>query len=589
MKIGLVPAFFSAPVQAELERRGHEVCVMSRQGDPLATAFGVGQLASWKPDMVFVDFCEPPIWEVVSCVEAPVICRGHGMDIYNAFGTAKITVAGQEMWGLQKLARMVIPVEHVRRVLLDQVQQAGLPDHCPIELGGFPGVDLDQFAFVERQWGNHRVASCVGALIPKKGLDLVVSCFPDVPENVCLRFIGSIPDAAWAPKQYQQCLIWSAGIVGLGERIGFMGEMPHDELPKAMADVHFIISASWDEGTHLAVAEAAATGAIPLVRHWPDAEYFWPEWSLWSTPREFVEKMTVLATASPDVLNDLSRQARAWVEAKFDNAKLVPAFCDLIEQTGGGPDWMAKFEALTQRVWKSRSETAKEDLVRISVKPGDRYCEVGPGLSETPRVALEAGAAYIALAEQNPLICQHWQDWFDSHTEGKRIVRLESDLTPHCATETRPTAQEADVLVHETHYPGVEPDGPFNVFCFFDSLQEMTAADRDTAIGHAAGQLASGGRLIATVPVGQGTAPPKLVRLMMERCGLEAVTLQPYAADTGFLIEGRRHGRPRSRNGAHLPEPTGTRSRATKRPVRQRRGAGGKRGATVGDSASAGA
>lgn len=46
--------------------------------------------------------------------------------------------------------------------------------------------------------------------------------------------------------------------------------VPHtDEVPEALTGIGFIVSASLRESFHLAVAEGAAAGAIPVVRDWP--------------------------------------------------------------------------------------------------------------------------------------------------------------------------------------------------------------------------------------------------------------------------------------------------------------------------------
>ncbi|MFZ2995318.1 glycosyltransferase [Sphingobium sp.] len=125
----------------------------------------------------------------------------------------------------------------------------------------YTGVDLDTFEIVDRAEAKQTldfsgpVVLCVGALIPRKGQDLLVRALTMLPD-VTLLFAGQ--------GQYRRALENLAQELGVERRIGFLGSVPHHKLPRifAAADVMALPSAS--EGLANAWVEALACGT-PIV------------------------------------------------------------------------------------------------------------------------------------------------------------------------------------------------------------------------------------------------------------------------------------------------------------------------------------
>lgn len=121
----------------------------------------------------------------------------------------------------------------------------------------YTGVDLDRFAPQDRAAAKARfhldgpVVLCVGNLITRKGQDLLIRALPDLP-RVTLLLAGHGPDRA----AYQRL----AEEIGVAERVGFLGAVPHEDLPAlyCAADVMALPSAS--EGLANAWVEALACG-----------------------------------------------------------------------------------------------------------------------------------------------------------------------------------------------------------------------------------------------------------------------------------------------------------------------------------------
>ncbi|MBP6030379.1 MAG: glycosyltransferase family 4 protein [Sphingobium sp.] len=121
----------------------------------------------------------------------------------------------------------------------------------------YTGVDLDRFAPQDRAAAKARyhlegpVVLCVGNLITRKGQDLLIRALSHLP-GVTLLLAGHGPDRPAYEKLATE--------LGVAERVGFLGAVPHEDLPAIYnaADVMALPSAS--EGLANAWVEALACG-----------------------------------------------------------------------------------------------------------------------------------------------------------------------------------------------------------------------------------------------------------------------------------------------------------------------------------------
>lgn len=133
------------------------------------------------------------------------------------------------------------------------------------------GVDADKFAPVPRQEArarfnlpqDARVLITVGGLVERKGFHRVIACLPELmqnhPELHYLVVGGPCPEG-----DMSQALKDQAEVLGLKERIHFLGSIPPAELkwPLSAADV-FVLSTR-NEGWANVILEAMACG-LPVV------------------------------------------------------------------------------------------------------------------------------------------------------------------------------------------------------------------------------------------------------------------------------------------------------------------------------------
>ena len=125
----------------------------------------------------------------------------------------------------------------------------------------YTGVDLDTFEITDRAAAkaaldfNGPVVLSVGALIPRKGQDLLVRALPQLPD-VTLLLAGQ--------GQYRRTLENLAQELGVERRIGFLGSVPHHKLPRIFAAADVMALPSESEGLANAWVESLACGT-PIV------------------------------------------------------------------------------------------------------------------------------------------------------------------------------------------------------------------------------------------------------------------------------------------------------------------------------------
>ncbi len=97
-----------------------------------------------------------------------------------------------------------------------------------------------------------------------------------------------------------------------------------DDVPDRLRDIGFILSCSLYEGTHEAVIEGMASGAIPVVRRWPGAAELYPNSLLFADAAEAAAQMRAAAALAPDARARLRRTVRREARRRFDAPAVLP-------------------------------------------------------------------------------------------------------------------------------------------------------------------------------------------------------------------------------------------------------------------------
>lgn len=183
----------------------------------------------------------------------PVSIKARGADIHHwgrAPGTARqVLRAGQ-------LADALLAVSAAMR---DDMAALGMPrERIRVH---HTGVDLDRFAPAERLAAKAALdvsgplIVSLGALIPRKGHDVVIAALARLPGAILL-VAGEGPERA--------ALILQAQALGVADRVRLLGSVPHGEMPALLAAADAMALASSSEGLANAWVEALACGT-PIV------------------------------------------------------------------------------------------------------------------------------------------------------------------------------------------------------------------------------------------------------------------------------------------------------------------------------------
>ncbi|MEC3912035.1 glycosyltransferase [Sphingobium sp. CR2-8] len=170
-------------------------------------------------------------------------------------------------WGTQRSTRkMVLNAAHgaggllaVSEAMRRSMARMGI-DADKIRVH-YTGVDLDTFETGDRDAAKAAldfsgpVLLCVGALIPRKGQDLLVRALPLLPD-VTLLLAGQ--------GAFRRTLENLAQELGVERRVGFLGSVPHHKLPRIYTAADVMALPSESEGLANAWVESLACGT-PIV------------------------------------------------------------------------------------------------------------------------------------------------------------------------------------------------------------------------------------------------------------------------------------------------------------------------------------
>lgn len=105
-------------------------------------------------------------------------------------------------------------------------------------------------------------------------------------------------------------------------------EPPGPDMARWYRRIGHIVSTSDAEGSHMSVAEAMASGAVPVIRPWPGADELYDRQWVYRSPDQAVA--AVLAGADADAWAARAQQAKAEVGRSHDPAAVVAAWADLL-------------------------------------------------------------------------------------------------------------------------------------------------------------------------------------------------------------------------------------------------------------------
>lgn len=187
-------------------------------------------------------------------LKLPVVITGRGTDLTLIPDAPR--AREQIKWAAHEASALVTVCEDLRRRLVD----LGAPEPRTLVLRN--GVDLRRFVVRDRQKARAAlgvggfVLLSVGSLIPRKGHDLTIEALTRAPD--CTLLI-----AGSGPQRVE--LETLARRLGVADRVRFLGEIAHDQLPDIYAAADVMVLASSREGWANVLLESMACGAPVLA------------------------------------------------------------------------------------------------------------------------------------------------------------------------------------------------------------------------------------------------------------------------------------------------------------------------------------
>jgi glycosyltransferase involved in cell wall biosynthesis len=112
-----------------------------------------------------------------------------------------------------------------------------------------------------------------------------------------------------------------------------------DDVDDWFRSVGFILSTSEHEGSHQAVAEGMASGAVPIIRNWPGSETLYPHRYIFASVDEACD--LVLAHAERTTLVETGEAMKRYARRHFDSAVILARYDAMLDEVLSAPARLA--------------------------------------------------------------------------------------------------------------------------------------------------------------------------------------------------------------------------------------------------------
>jgi glycosyltransferase involved in cell wall biosynthesis len=257
MKILLVSQMYPGPddpdlgafvqgIERALADRGHEIELAVTRGRGggkrrhLRLARDVRRTAKrFRPDVVYAHFLVPTGLSAVRFGGAPVVVTAHGRDVRNIGAYPGIAAATRYV--VRRSSSLIAVSDYLRRELETKIPEARRKTEvvdCGVDLDLFTGSDPVKGA------ANGPVFVCVGSLIERKNVVRLADAFATLDAGR-LVFVGDGPLRSKLEGR---------------PNVEVTGRVPHDEVPRYLAEATVLCQPSTIEPFGQALLEAMAAG-----------------------------------------------------------------------------------------------------------------------------------------------------------------------------------------------------------------------------------------------------------------------------------------------------------------------------------------
>jgi glycosyltransferase involved in cell wall biosynthesis len=284
---------FVAQVERALVERGNEVeraVLDTRSGGKLRyLTLARRTIAASRPDVVYAHFLVPSGLIAALAGRAPLVVTAHGRDVRNIGAIPGIAAATRLV--VKRASAVICVSDYLRRELETKLPEA----RGKVEVVS-SGVDRERFQIAPAPDGPPRFL-CVGALDERKNVVRLADAFARLPEGT-LTFAGEGPARAQLEGR---------------PNVRLVGRVPHDEVPRLLAESHVLAQPSLVEPLGQALLEAMACGrSVVATRIGGPPEFVPPEAGVLVDPLDVDELARGLAAAAAlPCPNEAAREATA--------------------------------------------------------------------------------------------------------------------------------------------------------------------------------------------------------------------------------------------------------------------------------------
>ena len=295
---------FVAEIERALTARGHDVeraALDTRAGGKLRYVTLAARTArAARPDVVYAHFLVPAGLIAALGSRAPLVVTAHGRDVRNVGAIPGVAAATRYV--VRRASTVVCVSEYLRRELETKVPEAR--DKTEVVSSG---IDLERFTVQPSPDGPPRFL-CVGALEERKNVVRLADAFASLSEGT-LTFAGDGPLRAQLEGR---------------PGVRLTGRVPHDEIPRLLAESHLLCQPSLIEPLGQALLEAMACGrSVVATRIGGPPEFVPPDAGILVDPLDVDAIAAAMRSAAAFPRpNDAARAAAALHDVRLQAEKI---------------------------------------------------------------------------------------------------------------------------------------------------------------------------------------------------------------------------------------------------------------------------
>lgn len=248
-------------------------------------------------DIIFLDFAGYPaltFFRLIKKITKPIVIRIHRYEFYGDF-LSHIP--------FDKIDKILVVSDYFKQKLIQKYPECN--DKVDIL---YNGVDMNVFYPYPNVLKNDEFVS-IGSSSYLKRFYEMAELWQGYQRP--LTFIGKKDHD---PSYYAMTM----DFVNLHKLpIAWIDNISHDKLPQKLCEFSFYLNNAISESFGVAIVESMACGLVPLIRAWPGIEYLFPEKYLFSTCREFHEKMELYLSYTEDDILKEGKVARNYVKQRY--------------------------------------------------------------------------------------------------------------------------------------------------------------------------------------------------------------------------------------------------------------------------------